>query len=70
MSRRDARSARARRVTQGPLALIHTNISPKRVLARAAARSMLLDFGVSAVVLEAADRLLEKLEKGGYAEST
>lgn len=66
MTRRDAREARTRRGNSLPLTLIHRNKVSNPVLARAAARSYSLEWGVSQAVIDAAFFIAIKLHEGGY----
>jgi hypothetical protein len=67
---RRARSARQAEGVSEALNLIHRSNSPNPVLARAAARSYSLEWGVSRAVIDAAFAIAIKLEQGGYERAT
>lgn len=65
-----ARSARVPEGFSGPLNLIHRSNSPNPALARAAARSYSLEWGVSQTVIDAAFVIAIRLHQGGYERTT
>ena len=70
MTRREKGRRPSRRVPEGPLNLIHRSKVPNPVLARAAARSYSLEWGVSQAVIDAAFSIAIRLQQGGYERTT
>lgn len=66
MTRPSSGGAAERRGFSEPLNLIHRSKVPNPVLARPAARSYSLEWGVSQAVIDAAFAIAIRLHQGGY----